>query len=313
MDNRPFKILVTGACGMLGTDVLKAASGLAGVEAQGVDMADFDLLDTKAAAAYIARFKPDAIVHCAAFTNVDAAEARQEEAFKINAMAVRDLAVICAEGSIKLALLSTDYVFDGEKQGEYREDDATVPIGEYGRSKLEGERHIAATMNEFFIIRTAWLYGSTGNNFVRTMLRLFMERAEVRVVNDQWGSPTYTGDLAEVILKIVDDDSEKYGLYHYTNEGRTNWYEFARQTYSAGRHYGLVKNDVHIIPIATAEYPTRARRPKNSYVSKDKIRRNLGVKARPWEEALDDCIKMIAGSSASLIELPENRLHARHI
>ncbi|HPG56816.1 MAG TPA: dTDP-4-dehydrorhamnose reductase [Candidatus Wallbacteria bacterium] len=286
MDNRPFKILVTGACGMLGTDVLKAASGLAGVEAQGVDMADFDLLDTKAAAAYIARFKPDAIVHCAAFTNVDAAEARQEEAFKINAMAVRDLAVICAEGSIKLALLSTDYVFDGEKGSPYAEYDQPSPINVYGMSKYYAERYAVQICPRSFIVRTSWLFGANGNNFVRAILKKSRSEGELFVVDDQVGSPTYTGDLAKFLIELVQTD--KYGIYHATNEGYCSWNEFARVILKLSAMDGVKVNAVD-----SEAFKRPAARPKNSRLLKTALYYSGFKGLRPWQEALADYLAEI--------------------
>ena len=208
----------------------------------------------------------------------------------INADGVLNIARIAQETGAVLVHVSTDYVFDGEKPESYREDDTTNPIGAYGESKLAGERHVESVMKRFFIIRTAWLYGETGKNFVNTMLRLFRERDEVRVVADQWGSPTFTRDLAAAIVTITERNSEQYGIYHYTNEGRTTWHEFAVAIYDLARQHGLIDRDVRITPITTAEYPTKARRPKNSYLSKEKIIRELGVQCRPWRKALEECI-----------------------
>jgi dTDP-4-dehydrorhamnose reductase len=189
--------------------------------------------------------------------------------------------------------ISTDYVFDGQQEEDtvaYSEDDKTNPINIYGKSKFAGEEEIEKILEKYFIIRTAWLHGLQGNNFVYTMLRVFKERDLVKVVEDQWGSPTYTVDLAKVILKIIEDDSVSYGIYHFTNEGVTNWYKFARTIYNKAKRLGLIESNkkVDIQPIKTEDYPTAARRPRYSVLSKEKIKRGFNLKIRDWEEALED-------------------------
>lgn len=282
-------IWLIGNRGMLGSDVemlLKRRSIEYAATDTDVDITDFAALGDFAAGRGFTR-----IINCSAYTAVDRAEDEREQAFAINAAGVMNIARVAADTGAVLVHVSTDYVFDGEKSGAYSEDDATGPAGEYGRSKLEGERHIAVTVNRHFILRTAWLYGAHGNNFVRTMLRLFNERDEVRVVADQWGSPTFTRDLAAAIMTIAGGTFQRYGIYHYTNEGRTNWYEFAKEICALGKRYGIVKRDVRILPITTAEYPTKAKRPRNSYLSKEKIRQELGIECRDWKEALEECIR----------------------
>ncbi|HNW27252.1 MAG TPA: dTDP-4-dehydrorhamnose reductase [Spirochaetota bacterium] len=281
-------IWLIGNRGMLGSDVEKLLEQRA-LPFITSDI-DVDITDPAALRAFAGGRQIEWIINCSAYTAVDAAEDERDKAFLINADGVMNIARLAEEKGAALIHVSTDYVFDGEKPGAYREDDATNPIGAYGESKLAGEQRIAAVMNRFFIIRTAWLYGRTGKNFLLTMIRLFGERDEVRVVADQWGSPTYTGDLAAAIVKLVDDRSTRYGIYHYTNEGKTTWHEFATEICAQARKQGLVDRDVRVVPITTAEYPTRARRPKNSYLSKEKIIRELGVRCRDWREALADCI-----------------------
>ncbi|HPO47014.1 MAG TPA: dTDP-4-dehydrorhamnose reductase, partial [Spirochaetota bacterium] len=231
------------------------------------------------------------IINCSAYTAVDRAEDEPERAFEINARGVGSLARIAHEKGARLVHISTDYVFDGERGEPYNEDDSTRPTSVYGKSKLMGEEEILKTHPGHFIIRTAWLYGKNGPNFVYTMLRLFNERDEVRVVNDQRGSPTFALDLARAIIKIAVDDSHKYGIYHYTNEGVISWYDFACEIYRLAREYALTKRDVKIIPITSEEYPTRAIRPKDSSLSKEKIKRELGVECRNWKEALEEFLK----------------------
>lgn len=292
-------IWLIGNRGMLGSDVeilLKRRSIM-----YAATDTDFDITDCGALRDFAGGRGFTLIINCSAYTAVDRAEDEPDRAFAINADGVLNIARVARENSAVLIHVSTDYVFDGEKSGAYLEDDPTGPIGVYGRSKLEGERNIASVMNEYFILRTAWLYGARGNNFVRTMLRLFGERDEVRVVADQWGSPTFTGDLAGAIMSIIEGSRKRYGIYHFTNAGRINWYEFACGIYAAGRRLGIIRRDVRIVPITTAEYPTRAKRPKNSYLSKDKIIRELGIACRDWEEALEECINELS--------LPSDDIH----
>ena len=226
------------------------------------------------------------IINCAAYTAVDRAEDEPELAFRINADGPLHLAGIAQSKNAKLIHLSTDYVFNGAADATYAETAPPAPCGVYGASKHRGERNIAENMASYFIIRTAWLYGKNGPNFIYTMLQLFREEAEVRVVVDQWGSPTYAVDLAQVILRLINADSAKYGIYHFTNAGRINWYDFASAIYEMAKEKGLIEKPVQILPIATEQYPTRAQRPQCSHLSKDKICRNFDIMLKPWQESL---------------------------
>ena len=237
------------------------------------------------------------IINCSGYTAVDRAEDEPQQAFRINAQGVRNIAETAKSLDATLIHISTDYVFSGNKQSEYLEEDPTGPIGVYARSKFQGELHVQETVSRFYILRTAWLYGTSGANFVRTMLRLFQERDTVRVVSDQWGSPTYAKDLADAILQVIRSNSSRYGIYHYTNAGRASWYEFARKIYRQARRIGFVQRDVEIVPIPTAEYPTPAPRPKYSYLSKEKIKTNFGLTIRSWQEALKDCMEELKNPS----------------
>jgi len=238
------------------------------------------------------------MINCAGYTRVDKSEEEIEESFRLNRDGVRNLALFANKRKIKLIHISADYVFDGRKEGTagYSEDDKTNPINIYGKSNLAGEEEIKKILNEYFIVRTAWLYGLNGNNFVSTILRLFKERDVVKVVEDQWGSPTYTVDLAGAILKIVEDDSVSYGIYHFTNEGMTNWYEFTRTIYKKTKRLGLIESNkkIEIQPIKTEDYPTAARRPRYSVLSKEKIKREFGLKIREWDEALEDFLSTLS-------------------
>jgi len=245
------------------------------------------------------------IINCAGYTQVDKVEEERELAFKINRDGVGNIARIVLEGRAKLIHISTDYVFSGEKEGflGYTEDDEPNPINLYGESKLAGEQEIIGVLKEYFIIRTAWLYGGVkDNNFVYTILRLCKEREEIKVIDDQFGSPTYTLDLAEVILKIIKDNSSGYGIYHFTNEGVTNWYEFARAIYDKAKRLGLLSSSrkVEINPIKTEEYPTAAVRPKYSVLSKDKIKKEFNLKIRNWDEALEDFLNILSSRKSEV-------------
>jgi len=284
-------IWLVGNKGMLGNDIerlLKERGLTYCASDKEIDIGDYKALE---------RFGKDKkikwIINCAGYTKVDKAEEEIDEVFRINKDGVRNIALFSAKRQIRLIHISTDYVFDGRQEGgavAYSEDDETNPINIYGKSKLAGEEEIKKILDKYFIIRTAWLYGLKGNNFVYTMLRLFKERDMVKVVEDQWGSPTYTVDLAKAILKTIEDDSVSYGLYHFTNEGMISWYEFARAIYKKAKRLGLIEDNkkVEIQPIKTEEYPTAARRPRYSVLSKEKIKKELGLKIRDWDKALED-------------------------
>lgn len=279
-------IWLIGNKGMLGSDVdffLKEAHKDYTASDIEVDITDLEELKR-----FISDKKIDWIINCSAYTAVDKAEDEPEKAFKINAEGALNIAKIAREKGAKLIHISTDYVFDGEKNGSYTEDDDPNPMGVYGKSKLEGEKNIQNIIEKYFILRTAWLYGKNGDNFVYTMLRLFKEKEVVKVVSDQWGTPTHTKDLAGTIIKIIQDKSDKYGIYHFTNEGRTNWYEFAKAIYKRAKKHKLIKKDLNIIPITTEEYPTKAVRPKNTFMSKEKIKSSFGIKIRDWGNSLEE-------------------------
>jgi dTDP-4-dehydrorhamnose reductase len=226
------------------------------------------------------------IINCAAYTAVDKAEDEPAIAFKINAEGPANVAQIAVKKNTKLIHISTDYVFDGAKEGAYLETDLPNPINIYGKSKLKGEKNIAETAKAYFIIRTAWLYGKTGNNFVRTMLRLFKEKSEIKIVADQWGSPTYACDLAEAIIRIIDVNPVISGLYHFTNDGKINWHQFATEIYGFAKTVGLTGGSVRLLPIETGQYSTKAKRPVNSCLSKEKISRDFNISLKPWKESL---------------------------
>ncbi len=286
-------IWLIGNRGMLGTEVEKLLQE-SGRPYRASDL-EIDITDKRSLQDFTANHgrrddKIDWIINCSGYTAVDRAEDEADLAFRINSRGVQNIAETAESLQAGLVHISTDYVFNGQKDSAYLENDETAPTGVYGASKLEGERRVKETLEKFYILRTAWLYGKNGTNFVLTMLELFRERKEVRVVSDQWGSPTYAADLAGTILAIVERSTASYGTYHFTNEGRTNWYEFAKEIYRLGMNRGLIKGEVKIEPIGTEQYPTRAKRPRNSYLSKEKIKQSLGKTIRNWREALKDFI-----------------------
>lgn len=293
-------IWLIGNKGMLGNDIEKLLK-----EREQTYCAtdkEIDITDYKALEKFGKDKKIKWVINCAGYTKVDKAEEEIDEAFKLNKDGVRNITLFSAKRQIRLIHISTDYVFDGWQEGgtvAYREDDKTNPINIYGKSKLAGEEEIKKIFREYFIIRTAWLYGLQGNNFICTMLRLFKEIDLVKVVEDQWGSPTYTADLAGAILKIIEDDSVSYGIYHFTNEGMTNWYKFALTIYDKAKRLGLIEGNKKIVidTIKTEDYPTKALRPRYSVLSKEKIKKEFNLKIRDWDKALEDF----------LISLRENR------
>ena len=289
-------IWLIGNQGMLGYEVeelLKKNNLSYTASDQEIDITDFSIL-----VQYIKDKKIDWIVNCAAYTAVDKAEKEKEKAYSINRDGVRNITKIASEKQAKLIHISTDYVFDGKKnkQSAYTEENQANPMGIYGKSKLAGEKEIINLLDKYFIIRTAWLYGANGHNFVYTMLRLFREREVITVVDDQWGSPTYAADLAEVILKIIETGSDKFGIYHFANEGVTNWYEFARAIYDKSKSLGIINRSkkVEIKPIKTEEYPTAAIRPQYSVLSKDKVKKEFNLKIRNWHKALEDFLNILS-------------------
>ena len=223
-------------------------------------------------------------INCAAYTAVDKAETEAEKAFEINATGAKNLAQVCNDHDAILIHVSTDFVFDGEKNEPYTETDVANPISVYGASKLQGEVEIQQALKEYFIIRTSWLYSEYGNNFMKTMLRLAETRDGISVVSDQIGTPTYAGDLAEIIIQIINTKTEKYGIYHYSNEGVASWFEFAKEIFK------LAKNKIKVNPIPSIEYLTPAKRPKYSVLDKKKIIDVFKIDIPFWRESLKKVI-----------------------
>jgi len=285
-------IWLIGNKGMLGSDVEEMLKEKK-LQYAATDL-EVDITDIASLRSFVRDKTFEWIINCSAFTAVDRAEDEPEKAFQVNAQGPLNIAEVAKQISAKLIHISTDYVFDGEKDGVYTEDDIPNPMCVYGKSKLEGEKNIQSGFDDYIIIRTAWLYGKNGKNFVNTMLKLFDEQDSVKVVSDQYGSPTYTKDLAVAILQIVQFPKSEFGIYHFTNEGKTSWYDFAKKIYDLGKKSSLINKEVGIVRTLTAEYSTRARRPRNSFLSKDRIRAVFDVDIRGWEHALGEYIESLA-------------------
>lgn len=278
------KILVTGVKGQLGYDVVREGESR-GLEMFGTDVDNMDITDAGQVKQVIEAYKPDAVIHCAAYTAVDAAEDNQELCRKINVDGTRNIAEVCKAMDIPMMYFSTDYIFNGQGENFWKEDDEKQPLNVYGQTKYEGELAVQRLVQKYFILRISWVFGVNGNNFIKTMLRLGKERGAVGVVSDQIGSPTYTYDLAKLVVDMIQTD--KYGAYHVTNDGLCSWYEFACEIF---KQAGL---DVKVTPLTTAEYPAKAARPFNSRMSKDKLI-NAGFEMLPsWQDALDRYLKIL--------------------
>ncbi|QHT59272.1 dTDP-4-dehydrorhamnose reductase [Paenibacillus lycopersici] len=276
--NNKLKILITGANGQLGQEIVQLGDRLM-VEISGFGRERLDITNLAQCQAVIADYMPDAVIHCAAYTAVDKAESEPEEAFRINAEGTRNVALASKAIGAKLCYVSTDYVFDGCASTPYQEQDPVNPLTVYGDSKLAGESEVRSIIMEHFIVRTSWVFGKYGKNFVKTIRKLAKEKDRLQVVNDQFGSPTYTLDLANFLLQLI--QTEHYGIYHASNSGACSWYEFAQAIL---QECGL--NQVRLEPCSTAEFPRPATRPAFSVMDHAAIRRYGFAEFRPWQEAL---------------------------
>lgn len=271
------KVLVTGASGQLGFDCVKELERRH-IAVRGVNSKDFPLTDFAVMQQYLLDYKPDAVIHCAAYTAVDKAEEEAAACEAVNAIGTRNLAKLCHEIDAKLLYISTDYVFAGDGDKFYEPQDEKKPQNVYGLSKLKGEQAVAAELEKYFIVRISWVFGINGKNFIRTMLNLSKTHTELNVVNDQIGSPTYTSDLAVLLADII--QSDKYGIYHATNEGTCSWADFAREIFKQAR------KEVKVNDVPATAYPTKAKRPYNSRLSKACLDK-AGFKRLPvWQDAV---------------------------
>ena len=282
------KICVTGVNGQLGFDCVKELTNRGYKEVRGIDIKDLDITNKEAVFNYIKSYKPDVIMHNAAYTAVDKAELNYDDCYKVNSLGTKYIAEAAKEIDAKMVYISTDYVFDGNKNGIYEISDQTSPLSVYGKTKLLGEEFVKSCLSKYFIVRISWVFGINGNNFVKTMLRLANEgKKELNVVSDQIGSPTYTADLAVLLCDMI--ETEKYGIYHATNEGYCSWYDFAKKIFE------LANKDIVVNPVTTAEYlklvKQQAKRPMNSKMSKLCLDQAGFNRLPSWENASERYLK----------------------
>ncbi|HVI39099.1 MAG TPA: dTDP-4-dehydrorhamnose reductase [Anaerovoracaceae bacterium] len=271
------RVLVTGVKGQLGFDMIKELKSRE-IECLGTDIEDFDITNAEKTNDFIVSYKPDAVIHCSAYTAVDKAEDEPEMCREVNTDGPRNIAKACKDLDAKMVYISTDYVFPGDGDGFYETGDPTGPICVYGQTKLDGESAVKETLNKYFIVRISWVFGLNGNNFIKNMLKLSETRDEVSVVSDQVGSVTYTADLAPLLCDMV--ATKKYGTYHATNEGTCSWAELAEEAFR------IANRSTKVNFITTDEYPTRAMRPKNSRLSKKSLDKAGFLRLPEWEDAV---------------------------
>ncbi len=281
------KILITGANGQLGKSIQLLSSLYSKFDFIFTDVEQLDITKLEEVNDFFNLHKPDFCINAAAYTQVDKAEDEVELNNLINITGPKNLAIASHQHHSKLIHISSEYVYNNDSKDIMNEDSPTSPKGVYAQSKLKGEIEVQNETGQYYIIRTSWLYSEFGNNFVKTMLRLGNQLNSIRVVDDQIGSPTYATDLAEAILQIITLNNDKFGLYNYSNEGFISWYDFSVE---------IFKNrniNCKIIPIPSVDYPTKAPRPFNSRMSKEKISNNLGIEIPKWKSSLEDCLKKI--------------------
>lgn len=284
-------IWLIGCKGMLGTEISRTLSENK-IDFRGTDI-DVDITDINALENFaLSLSNLEFIINCSAYTAVDTAESDAEFAEKLNAAGPENIAKIAKKFGAKMIHISTDYVFDGSAKEPYTEESQISPIGVYGKTKADGEKRIQQILNEFYIIRTAWLYGWAGKNFVYTMIKAMNSHDSIKVVGDQRGTPTFAGTLAGVILKIIQQKNVPFGIYHCTDEGEISWWDFACEIKRQGVLSSLVTNSFcEVNKCTTADYPTPAKRPAYSVLSKQKIQKTLGIKIPDWKESLEVFLK----------------------
>ena len=285
------KVLVTGVKGQLGFDVVNELKKR-GYDTVGVDIEEMDITDSNSVESVISREKPEAVVHCAAWTAVDAAEDEEnkDKVMAVNAQGTENIAKTCQKINCKMVYISTDYVFDGQGERPWQPDDERKPLNVYGQSKYFGELAVEKYVEKHFIVRIAWVFGMNGKNFINTMLNLGLKRDRITVVCDQIGTPTYTYDLAILLADMC--ESDKYGIYHATNEGGyISWYDFTVEIMKQAGEYNDKYNHVEVVPVSSSEYPAKAKRPSNSRMDKSRLEKN-GFKPLPvWQDALGRYLK----------------------
>jgi dTDP-4-dehydrorhamnose reductase len=295
MHSLEMKYAVIGSSGQLGRELVRQGK-TSGIHILSLDLPRFDITDPAAVEKQLQPGDISLVINAAGYTDVDRAEKEPEQAFAVNREGTYNLASMCNEIGLPFIHVSTDYVFDGKKESAYLETDPVSPLGAYGRSKAKGESEIRKCLTEHIIIRTSWLYGNHGRNFVKTMLKLGRDKEIVRVVADQFGSPTSAADLAGTIFRIADRLNEgvdiQWGTYNYCGGGETSWHGFAETIFDIAKKYESFAVR-EIVPITTDEYPTSARRPANSALDCSKIRRNFGIQIRLWRESLAEMIEKL--------------------
>ncbi|WP_203256647.1 dTDP-4-dehydrorhamnose reductase [Hyunsoonleella ulvae] len=285
------KVLVTGANGQLGKTIQELnANNTKGLYFMFVSKSELDITNLDDLKILFNKNSFDYVINCAAYTDVEQAEKTPKISYKVNAEGVKNIAKVCLEHDTVLIHISTDYVFDGNTNSFYSEGDQTCPISVYGASKLQGELNIKNITENYFIIRTSWLYSEYGNNFLKTMLRLASERDKLSVVSDQIGTPTYAKDLAKVILRFIAEKTKIFGTYHYSNDGAVSWFDFANAIF---KYSNL---EVNLKSISSEELPQEAKRPKFSVLDKKKIQKNLKIEIPSWEDSLKKCLVNIQKS-----------------
>ncbi|WP_439287252.1 dTDP-4-dehydrorhamnose reductase [Lonepinella sp. BR2357] len=289
------KFLITGSKGQVGFQLLKQLSGKADVLA--LDRDELDITDKDAVLHIVEQWRPDVIINAAAHTAVDRAESEAELAHQINSVGAENLAIAAAQVGAAILHISTDYVFDGTKSEPYLENDPVCPQSVYGKTKLDGEVAVINANPRHIILRTAWVFGEHGNNFVKTMLRLAQSRDELGIVADQFGSPTYAGDIAKALIHIafaILNGSTSFGIYHFSGSPYVNWAEFAEAIFSQAVLQNVLKKAPHIKQITTADYPTPAKRPANSRLDLSKIKVEFGIETSDWRKALENIQAYVA-------------------
>lgn len=287
------KVLVTGVKGQLGHDVVNELTKR-GHMAVGVDVEEMDITDDKAVNSVIKSASPDAVIHCAAWTAVDLAEdeAKQEKVRLVNAVGTENIAKVCKELDCKMIYISTDYVFDGTGTRPWEPDDERNPLNVYGQTKYEGELAVEKYLAKYYIVRIAWVFGVNGKNFIKTMLNLGKTHDKLTVVNDQIGTPTYTYDLARLLVDMAETD--KYGRYHATNEGGyISWYDFTCEIMRQAKQYNPAYENVTVLPVDSSSYPSKAKRPSNSRMDKSKLAASGFTPLPTWQDALARYLKEI--------------------
>ncbi|WP_103866234.1 dTDP-4-dehydrorhamnose reductase [Aquimarina sp. I32.4] len=280
-------ILVTGGYGQLATCIKDRIQDLIGFNFIFIDCDELDITNKEEVVSFYSQQKIDYCINCAAYTAVDKAETEPALAKNVNEIGVRNLAESCKEYDSVFIQISTDFVFDGQQSSPYREIDITNPLSVYGSTKLKGEEAAKSSLKKHFIIRTSWLYSEHGNNFLKTMLRLGNEKDEIGVVWDQIGTPTYAGDLASLVIKLITKENKSYGIYHYSNEGIASWYDFAKAIFEES------KTEIKLRPILTEAYPTSAKRPCFSVMDKSKIKTTFNIEIPYWKDSLRNALTLL--------------------